>query len=143
MSWHLSTGHYADAKLQYQLRIPDFKKSGTDFPDFDGLRESAPTEIAGLCFFERVAYNEIMDATCYRYLVDAPDVCGGKTVIDNTRIGVHDVVGLFVNGAGVDDVLRSFPTLTRAQVYECLAYYEDHRPAIDALIAEQMAETLE
>ena len=28
--------------------------------------------------------------------------------------------------------------VTRAQVYECLAYYEDHRTEIDALIIEQM-----
>ena len=32
--------------------------------------------------------------------------------------------------------------LTRAQVYECLAYYEDHRGEIDALVAEQMADDL-
>ena len=57
-----------------------------------------------------------------------------------TRLGVHDVVGLIVNGASVDDVLRSFPDLTRAHVYECLAFYEDHRTEIDALVAEQMAE---
>ena len=47
--------------------------------------------------------------------------------VDRTRIGVHDVIGLIVNGSSVDDVVRSFPDLTRAQVYECLAYYEDHR----------------
>ena len=58
-------------------------------------------------------------------------------------MGVHDVVGLVVNGATVDEVLRSFPNLTRAQVYECLAYYEDHRAEIEALVAEQMAEALE
>jgi uncharacterized protein (DUF433 family) len=52
---------------------------------------------------------------------------------------VHDVVGLIVNGSGVDDVVRSFPDLTRSQVYECLAYYEDLRVAIDALIARQMS----
>ena len=56
---------------------------------------------------------------------------------------LHDVVGLTVNGASVDEVLRSFPNLTRAQVYECLAYYEDHRAAIDVLVAEQMTEGLE
>jgi uncharacterized protein (DUF433 family) len=44
-----------------------------------------------------------------------------------------------VNGASVDEVVRSFPDLSRAQVYECLAYYEDHRTEIDALVAEQMA----
>jgi uncharacterized protein (DUF433 family) len=83
-----------------------------------------------------------MPSTSYRYLVNLPNVCGGKTIVEGTRVGVHDVVGLMVNGATVDEALRSFPNLTRAQVYECLAYYEDHRPAIDALIAEQMAEEL-
>jgi len=39
-------------------------------------------------------------------------------------------------------VQRSFPDLTKAQIYECLAYYEDHRTEIDALVTEQMSETL-
>lgn len=84
-----------------------------------------------------------MPGTSYRYLVNLPDVCGGKTIVEGTRVGVHDVVGLIASGATVDEVLRSFPNLTRAQVYECLAYYEDHRPAIDVLVAQQMAEGLE
>jgi uncharacterized protein (DUF433 family) len=33
-----------------------------------------------------------------------------------------------------------FPGITRAQIYECLAYYEDHRGEIDFLIGRQMAE---
>ena len=82
-----------------------------------------------------------MEATTYRYLTNLPDVCGGQTIIENTRIGVHDVIGLIVNGAAIEDVLRSFRDLTKAQVYECLAYYEDHRTEIDALVAEQMSET--
>lgn len=84
-----------------------------------------------------------MPTTSYRYLVNLSNVCGGNTIVEGTRVGVHDVVGLIVNGATVDEVLRSFPSLTRAQVYECLAYYEDHRPEIEALVAEQMAEALE
>lgn len=83
-----------------------------------------------------------MPATGYRYLVSLPDVRGGTTIVEGTRLGVHDVVGLIVNGASVDDVVRSFPDLTRAQVYECLAYYEDHRAEIDALIARQMSSNL-
>ena len=81
-----------------------------------------------------------MAITAYRYLVQIPGVCQGRTIVEGTRIGVHDVVGLIVNGAGIEDVLRSFPDLKKAQVYECLAYYEDHRTEIDALVAEQMAE---
>jgi hypothetical protein len=39
-------------------------------------------------------------------------------------------------------ICRSFPDLSRAQVYECLAYYEDHRTEIDALVVEQMSEEI-
>ena len=83
-----------------------------------------------------------MTSTTYRYLVQVPGVCSGHTIIEGTRIGVHDVIGLLVNGASPEDVVRSFPDLTKAQVYECLAYYEDHRTAIDALVAEQMSKDL-
>jgi uncharacterized protein (DUF433 family) len=83
-----------------------------------------------------------MTATSYRYLVQVPGVCSGKTIIEGTRIGVHDVIGLIINGASLEDVLRSFPDLTKAQAYECLAYYEDHRTEIDALVTEQMSEAL-
>jgi uncharacterized protein (DUF433 family) len=40
----------------------------------------------------------------------------------------------------VDEVVASFPRLTRAQVYECLAYYEDHREEIEPLVASQTAD---
>ena len=79
----------------------------------------------------------------YRYLTRIAGIRSGHTIIASTRIGVHDVVGLIVNGASIDEVVRSFPELTRAQVYECLAYYEDHRDEIDFLVAEQMAEAPE
>ena len=84
-------------------------------------------------------YRDAMPATAYRYLVNQPGVCQGRTIVENTRIGVHDVMGLIVNGASIEEVLHSFPALTRAQVYECMAYYEDHRTEIDALVAEQMS----
>jgi uncharacterized protein (DUF433 family) len=74
----------------------------------------------------------------YRYIVRSPDVRNGHARVEGTRIGVHDVIGLIVNGATVDEVCRSFPDLKRSQVYECLAYYEDHRADIDDLVADQM-----
>jgi uncharacterized protein (DUF433 family) len=79
----------------------------------------------------------------YRYLTRNPGVRSGATIVVGTRIGVHDVVGLFVNGASVGDIVRSLPELTRANVYECLAYYEDHREEIDWRVAEQMSEPSE
>jgi uncharacterized protein (DUF433 family) len=83
----------------------------------------------------------IMPATSYRYLTNRPGLRSGRAIIEGTRIGVHDVIGLLQNGETIDTIIpRCFPDLTRAQVYECLAYYEDHRTEIDALVAEQMAE---
>ena len=76
----------------------------------------------------------------YRYIVRTPGVRGGNAHIEGTRIGIHDVVGLIQNGETVESVVsRCFPNITRAQVYECLAYYEDHKGEIDVLVARQMA----
>lgn len=76
----------------------------------------------------------------YRYLVRQPGVRGGHVIIEGTRIGVHDVIGLLQNGETVDSLIsRCFPNITRAQVYESLAYYEDHRGEIDVLVARQMS----
>src|SRR5437016_2274335 len=85
--------------------------------------------------------SDMQTGAGYRYLTRIAGVRGGNTIVEGTRIGVHDVVGLIVNGSTVDDVVRSFPDLKRSQVYECLAYYEDYRSEIDNLVAEQMSES--
>ena len=81
-----------------------------------------------------------MTTTLYRYIQHVDGVRSGYPIIEGTRIGVHDIVGLILSGSSVDDVTRSLPPVTRAQVYECLAYYEDHKQAMDLLIARQWAD---
>ncbi len=76
----------------------------------------------------------------YRYIVAIDGVRSGRAVLDGTRVAVHDLVALFLNGDAVDDVIRSYPEVSRAQVYECLAYYEDHKAELDLVIAAAMAE---
>ena len=76
----------------------------------------------------------------YRYITRLAGVRGGNAIIEGTRIGVHDIIGLLQNGETVESIVTScFPDLRKAQVYECLAYYEDHRGEIDLLVARQMA----
>ena len=76
----------------------------------------------------------------YRYITRAAGVRGGNAIIEGTRIGVHDVIGLLQNGETVESLIAAcFPTLKKSQVYECLAYYEDHRGEIDLLVARQMS----
>jgi uncharacterized protein (DUF433 family) len=92
--------------------------------------------------FEKRAINLPMAAVAenYRYLTRTPGIRGGHARVEGTRIGVHDVIGLLQNGETVDTItVTCFPDLTKAQVYECLAYYEDHRGEIDLLVARQMS----
>ena len=78
-------------------------------------------------------------ATGYRYLTKSEGVRGGQVHVAGTRIGVHDVIGLLQNGETPGSLVADcFPDLTKAQIYECLAYYEDHRGEIDLLVARQM-----
>ncbi|HVS21881.1 MAG TPA: DUF433 domain-containing protein [Pyrinomonadaceae bacterium] len=85
--------------------------------------------------------DETSTLTTYYYITQQKGVRGGNPIIAHTRIGVHDVIGLLQNGETVDTIVSNyFPDLTRAQVYECLAYYEDHRGEIDVLVARQMSD---
>ena len=74
----------------------------------------------------------------YRYITTTQGIRSGRAIVQGRRIAVHDVAGLVVNGASIDDVVKSFPALTRAQVYSCMAYYEDHKDEMDLLIARQL-----
>jgi uncharacterized protein (DUF433 family) len=86
------------------------------------------------------ALGGTQSAPTYRYITRVPEVRSGNAIIEGTRVGVHDIIGLLQNGETVDTITtRCFPNITRAQVYECLAYYEDHRGEIDVLVARQMA----
>ena len=76
----------------------------------------------------------------YRYIARSTGVRSGNPIVEGTRIAVLDVIGLLQNGETIDTLRANcFPQLTRAQIYECLAYYEDHRGEIDLLVVRQMA----
>jgi uncharacterized protein (DUF433 family) len=53
---------------------------------------------------------------------------------------VHDVIGLNLTGENVEGVVRCFPNVSRAQVYECLAYYQENQGEMDVLVVRQMEE---
>jgi uncharacterized protein (DUF433 family) len=51
-----------------------------------------------------------------------PDVCNGRPVVRGTRITVQTVLEFLAAGDSVEDVLKEYPTLTRADVRACLDY---------------------
>jgi uncharacterized protein (DUF433 family) len=74
------------------------------------------------------------------HIVRTPDTCGGKPRIAGTRIQVkHLVVMHYRQGMSPDDIVSELPHLTLADVHAALAYYHDHREAINAEIAADRA----
>jgi uncharacterized protein (DUF433 family) len=51
-----------------------------------------------------------------------PGILAGKPVVRGTRISVEHVVDLLAQGWSVDQVVASYPGLTRDDVQACLAY---------------------
>ncbi len=76
------------------------------------------------------------------YITHAPEVCGGRPSIRDTRIAVQTIVGYYKLGMTVDEILAGLPHLTAAQVFDALSYYHDHQAEIEADIAASEPESL-
>ena len=50
------------------------------------------------------------------------DILGGKPCIKGTRISVEFILELIASGATFDDILESYPHLTREDLEEALKY---------------------
>jgi len=51
-----------------------------------------------------------------------PQVCHGQACIKGTRIPVHQIVLMLANGDTIEDLLESYPTISREDIFACLAY---------------------
>jgi len=57
-------------------------------------------------------------------IVSDINVCGGEAVVQGTRIAVHVVLSHMAAGESEEQILKNFPSLTRADVLACLDYAE-------------------
>ena len=74
------------------------------------------------------------------HIVSTPDTCGGKPRIAGSRIQVkHLAIMHERQGMTPEEIVSEFPHLTLADVYAALAYYHDHREAMNAEIAADRA----
>ena len=51
-----------------------------------------------------------------------PAVCHGQACIKGTRVPVHQIVGMLANGDSIDQLLRAYPHIERADINACLEY---------------------
>jgi len=70
--------------------------------------------------------------TDHPYITKTPGICGGRPVVQGTRIPVKVLVNHYRLNEKVDDILAGFPQLTAAQFHDALSYYYDNQAEIDA-----------
>jgi uncharacterized protein (DUF433 family) len=68
----------------------------------------------------------------YGHIVHTPGTMGGQARIDGHRIRVRDVaIARDIDGLSPEEIATQvYPSLSLAEVYAALAYYEDHREEI-------------
>jgi uncharacterized protein (DUF433 family) len=70
-------------------------------------------------------------------IVRVQGVCGGRPIIEGTRISVKTVVGWTRMGMNAQEIIEQNPLIEAAQVADALAYYQDHPEEIDAEFAKE------
>ena len=56
------------------------------------------------------------------YIIADPTICHGRATIKGTRVMVSVVLDNFATGLDIDEILQSYPTLTREAIQATLAY---------------------
>ncbi len=66
-----------------------------------------------------------MKYTWQAYIHSDKNILSGKPVIKGTRISVELIIDKLASGENVDEVLDSYPHLTKESIFACLAYAAD------------------
>jgi uncharacterized protein (DUF433 family) len=59
------------------------------------------------------------------YIHAHPEIVTGKPVVRGTRLSIHFLLSLLAAGWSIEDLLRSYPTLTREGLQAVFAYAAD------------------
>jgi uncharacterized protein (DUF433 family) len=60
--------------------------------------------------------------TLHEFITRDPAICGGEPVFRGTRVTLRTVLASLADGDSVEQIVRSFPTLTEQQVRASIAF---------------------
>jgi uncharacterized protein (DUF433 family) len=61
----------------------------------------------------------------FERIVRDPEICGGKPTIKGTRVLVTVILDHIREGISFDEILESFPSITREDIQEIIAYAKE------------------
>ncbi len=80
----------------------------------------------------------VAQRTHHPYIVVRNHIQGGEPTIRGTRVAVRSVVQYILRqGMAPEALIKEFPQLSLAALYDALSFYYDHRPLVDKLLREQ------
>jgi uncharacterized protein (DUF433 family) len=83
------------------------------------------------------------EKVAHPYIISRRNYCGGSPIIKGTKFPVRSVVNYVLRqGLSVEELVKEFPHLTPAQVYDALSYYYDHKQEIERELKETLEERL-
>ena len=80
--------------------------------------------------------------TEHPYVERVPGVCGGAPIIKGTRIAVRLIAALVKSGLTPEDILRDYPHLSLAQIYDAVSFCFDHKEEIEGEVEENKIENI-
>lgn len=76
----------------------------------------------------------LIEYTEHSHIIKVPDIGSGEPIIKDTRISVRLIAEYYKAGMTVEEVLRDYPHLNAAAIYDAISYYIDHQDEIEDLI---------
>ena len=87
--------------------------------------------------------SPVVNRTEHPYIVCIDGLCGGRPIIEGSRISVRHIAQLYKAGDTVDEMLQAHPDLKAAAVYDAISYYLDHQADIEQEIANNRFEVVQ
>jgi uncharacterized protein (DUF433 family) len=101
----------------------------------DGIQEAITRLEARVVELSSREWGKIR--TDHPHIVRVQGVCGGRPVIEGTRLSVKLIVGWSRMGMTPEEIAAQYPDVSAVQVADALAYYQDHPEEIEAEFAEE------
>jgi uncharacterized protein (DUF433 family) len=64
----------------------------------------------------------------------------GVMRVGGTRVRLETVIGAFVQGCTAEEIMLRYPALDLTQIYAVIAYYLQHRDAVEAYLEERRSQ---
>ena len=65
------------------------------------------------------------------YISTQKGICGGRSVIEGTRIPVWSLIKWYKLGMSFEEIMREFSQLNPAQIHDAFSYYYDNQEEIE------------